>query len=153
MTITYIKLYTPSSSNDTLLKDIERRQDILLKKLEHLFNEISQYGEFQKNNPKEPIQEELVVHLSAKQPSKNILNFIEQNHNKFSIRTYRHSSLHGISFNNPIQNVSSSSNNRLLTIIWNDDKENLPSMFYSNKNLNDEQSILNLLSQQLTNNN
>ncbi|CAF1571407.1 unnamed protein product, partial [Adineta steineri] len=131
MTITYIKLYTPSSSNDTLLKDIERRQDILLKKLEHLFNEISQYAEFQKNNPKEPIQEELVVHLSAKQPSKNILNFIEQNHNKFSIRTYRHSSLHGISFNNPIQNVSSSSNNRLLTIIWNDDKENLPYMFYS----------------------
>ncbi|CAF1003206.1 unnamed protein product [Adineta steineri] len=153
MTITYIKLYTPSSSNDTLLKDIERRQDILLKKLEHLFNEISQYGEFQKNNPKEPIQEELVVHLSAKQPSKNILNFIEQNHNKFSIRTYRHSSLHGISFNNPIQNVSSSSNNRLLTIIWNDDRQNLPYMFYSNKNLNDEQSILNLLSQQLTNNN
>ncbi|CAF1571325.1 unnamed protein product, partial [Adineta steineri] len=124
MTITYIKLYTPSSSNDTLLKDIERRQDILLKKLEHLFNEISQYEKFQKNNPKEPNQEELVVHLSAKQPSKNILNFIEQNHNKFSIRTYRHSSLHGISFNNPIQNVSSSSNNRLLTIIWNDDKGN-----------------------------
>ncbi len=137
--------------NDSLLKNIEQRQDILLKKIEYLYDGISQYQKI-KNKVSKPIQEELVLHLSAKQPSKNILNFIEQFHDKLSIRTYRHSSLRDISFNNPIQNCSSSSKNRLLTIIWSD-KENLPFMFHSHMNLNNEQSIINLLSQQLTNNN
>ncbi len=97
------------------------------------------------------IQEELVLHLSTKQPLKNILNFIEQFRDKLSIQTYRHSSLHDKSFTSQIQNSLSSSKNYLLTIIWSD-IENLPFMFYSHMNMNTEQSILNLLSQQLTNN-
>jgi hypothetical protein len=101
-----------------------------------------------------PIREELVVHLSAKNPSKNILNLIEQFREKLSIRTYRHSSVSNASVGNQIQDLSSSNNqksNRSLTIIW-ADGENLPFMFHSHMNINDEQSIVNLLSHQLTNN-
>jgi hypothetical protein len=130
------------------LKDIEQRQDILLEKLEYLYNELLQYQKIQEKKSKSN-QEELVIHLSAKQPSKNILNLIEQFRDKLSIRTYRHSSLHDISFKNQFENSSSSSSkNRSLTIIW-ADMENLPLMFYSHMNINDEQTIINLLSQQL----
>jgi len=83
---------------------------------------------------------------------KNILNLIEQFRDKLSIRTYRHSSLHDKAFNNQLQNSSSSSNNRSLTVIW-ADGEDLPYMFHSHMKINDEQSIVNLLSHQLTNNN
>jgi len=113
--------------NDSLLKDIEQRQDILLKKIEYLYDGISQYQKI-KNKVSKPIQEELVLHLSAKQASKNILNFIEQFPDKLSIQTYL-----------------------LLTIICSD-IEHLPFMFYFHMNINHEKSILNLLSQPLTNN-
>ncbi|UJR37183.1 hypothetical protein I4U23_029891 [Adineta vaga] len=65
----------------------------------------------------------LLSQLSTKQPSKEILNLIEQFHDRLSIRTYRHSSLRDNSINNQFQNLFS--NNRLLTIIW-ADHENLP---------------------------
>jgi hypothetical protein len=99
-----------------------------------------------------PVREELVVHLSAKKPSKAILDLIEKNRDKLSIRTFRHSSLRGSSFDNQIQNLSSTNTqkvNRALTVIW-ADEENLPYMFHSHMKINDEQLIVNLLSHQLT---
>ncbi|CAF3920682.1 unnamed protein product, partial [Rotaria sp. Silwood1] len=103
-----------------------------------------------------PIRQELVIHLSAKQPSKNILDLIEKFHDNLSIRTYRHSSLRDISVDNYIQNLSSTNSQnqkkRSLAIIWADD-DNLPYMFHSQMKINDEQSIVNLLSHELTNNN
>jgi len=137
-------------TNESVLKNIQQHQDILLEKIESLYNQLILYQNKKKTFV--PIREELVVHLSAKQPSKNILNFIEQFRDKLSIRTYRHSSLHDKAFNNQLQNSSSSSNNRSLTVIW-ADGEDLPYMFHSHMKINDEQSIVNLLSHQLTNNN
>ena len=98
-----------------------------------------------------PRQEELVIHLSVKQPSKDILNLIEQFRDKLSIRTFRHSSLHNVSFDHRIQDLSSSNTdnkNRSLAIIWADGGK-LPFMFHSNVKVNDEQSIVNLLSHYL----
>jgi hypothetical protein len=137
--------------NETVLKEIEKRQDILIEKIEQLYNQLTLYQTNVLSSI--PVREELVVHLSAKQPSQPILNLIEQFREKLSIRTYRHSSLLNASFNNQIQDLSSTNNqksNRSLTIIW-ADGENLPFMFHSHMNINDEQSIINLLSHELTN--
>jgi hypothetical protein len=145
---------TSTSTNETVLKEIEKRQDILIEKIEQLYNQLILYQKNQTNVLSSiPVREELVVHLSAKQPSQPILNLIEQFREKLSIRTYRHSSLLNASFNNQIQDLSSTNNqksNRSLTIIW-ADGENLPFMFHSHMNINDEQSIINLLSHELTN--
>ena len=142
------------NSNESVLKEIEQRQDILLEKIEQLFNQLNLYQKGKSDILSSmPNREELVVHLSAKNPSKNILNLIEQFREKLSIRTYRHSSLANTSFANPIQDISASNNqnsNRALTIIW-ADGENLPHMFHSQMIINDEQSIINLISHELTN--
>jgi len=138
--------------NESVLKDIEQRQDILLEKIENLYNQLVVYQDKSSTLSSIHIREELVVHLSAQKPSKNILNLIEQFHDKLSIRTYRHSSLRNPSFNNPLQNSSSSSNNhRSLTIIWGEG-DDLPNMFHSHMKINDEQQIINLLSHEITNN-
>jgi hypothetical protein len=132
------------------LKEIEQRQDILLDKLDNLINQLNFY-QIQEATilSLKSVREELVVHLSAKQPSKKILNLIEQFHDKLSIRTFRHSSLHDNSFNNPLQN--SFSGDRKLAIIWADEAD-LPFMFHAHMKINDEQMIVNLLSQKLTSN-
>ncbi|CAF1216323.1 unnamed protein product [Rotaria sordida] len=144
-------------TNLSELKDIERRQDVLLDKLEQLYNQLILYKKNQNSIDLNlvPIRKELVVHLSAKQPSKNILNLIEKFRDNLSIRTYRHSSLRDVSFDNYIQNLSSTNNQNKkhsLAIIWADDDDNLPYMFHSQMKINDEQSIVNLLSHQLTKN-
>ncbi|CAF2080905.1 unnamed protein product [Rotaria magnacalcarata] len=147
------------STNESALKDIEQRQDSLLEKIDYLQNQLGLYLKIQDQGSNEkatclssvPVREELVVHLSAKQPSKDILNLIEKFHDKLSIRTYRHSSLRDAKFNDPIQNLSSSNNgneSRSLTVIWADGDE-LPYMFHAHKKINDEPSIVNLLSQEL----
>ncbi|CAF4405527.1 unnamed protein product, partial [Rotaria sordida] len=77
-------------TNLSELKDIERRQDVLLDKLEQLYNQLILYKKNQNSIDLNlvPIRKELVVHLSAKQPSKNILNLIEKFRDNLSIRTY-----------------------------------------------------------------
>ncbi|CAF4611343.1 unnamed protein product [Rotaria sp. Silwood2] len=144
-------------TNDSVLKDIEQRQDVLLEKLEQLYSQLVIYEKKQNKSIdlcSEPIRKELVVHLSAKQPSKNILDLIEKFRDNLSIRTYRHSSLRDISVDNYIQNLSSTNNQNKkhsLAIIWSDG-DNLPYMFHSQMKINDEQSIINLLAHQLTKN-
>jgi len=149
------------STNKLVLKDVEKRQDDLLEKIEYLYGQLVLYQNKESNEKATvlssmPAPEELVVHLSAKQPSKTILNLIEQFRDKLSIRTFRHSSLRGSSFNNPIQNLSLINNQnkttRSLAVIW-ADEENLPFMFHSHMKINDEQLIVNLLSNLLTNDN
>ena len=98
-----------------------------------------------------PILEPLVVHLSAKQPSKSILDFIEKFREKLSIRTHRHSSVRDQSFNNKLQNSPTTSTNRPLTIVWAEGDE-LPYMFHSQMKITKEQEIVNFLSHQLTKN-
>jgi len=55
-------------TNESVLKNIQQHQDILLEKIESLYNQLILYQN--KNKTVVPIREELVVHLSAKQPSK-----------------------------------------------------------------------------------
>ncbi|CAF0773381.1 unnamed protein product [Adineta steineri] len=141
------------STNESTLKDIENRQDVLLEKLNYLSTQLTLYQDHKINSI--PIREELVVHLSAKQPSKNILNLIEQFRDKLSIRIFYHSSVRDASLKNQAQNLSStnhSNTNRALTIIW-ADSEDLPFMFHSHMKINDEKLIMNTLSDQLTNKN
>jgi hypothetical protein len=148
------------STNEFVLKDVEKRQDDLLEKIEYLYSRLVLYQNKESNEKATvlssmPSPEELVVHLSAKQPSKNLLNLIEQFRDKLSIRTFRHSSLRGSPFNNPTQNLSSINNQnktRSLAVIW-ADGENLPFIFHSHMKINDEQLIVNLLSNLLTNDN
>jgi hypothetical protein len=144
------------STNEFVLKDVEKRQDDLLEKIEYLYSRLVLYQNKESNEKATvlssmPAPEELVVHLSAKQPSKNLLNLIEQFRDKLSIRTFRHSSLRGSSFNNPIS-INNQNKTRSLAVIW-ADGENLPFMFHSHMKINDEQSIVNLLSNLLTNDN
>ncbi|CAF3302599.1 unnamed protein product [Rotaria socialis] len=147
------------STNESVLKDIEQRQDSLLEKVDYLQSQLALYLKIQDQGSNEkatclcsvPIREELVVHLSAKQPSKDILNLIEKFHDKLSIRTYRHSSLRAAKFNYPIQNLSSSNNgnkSRSLAVVWADGDE-LPFMFHAHTKINDEPTIVTLLSQEL----
>ena len=139
---------TKKTNESAALKEIEQRQDILLEKLENLIHQISLYEQRESTNSLlKTVKEEFVVHLSAKQPSKNILNLIEQFRKKLSIRTFHHSSLHDNSFKNPLQ--ISSLGDRKISVIWADGTD-LPYMFHGQKKINDEQSIVNLLSQQLT---
>jgi len=148
------------STKELGLKDVEKRQDDLLEKIEYLYGQLVLYQKKESNEKATvlssmPAPEELVVHLSAKQPSKTILNLIEQFRDKLSIRTFRHSSLRGSPFTNPIQSLSSINNQnstRSLAVIW-ADEENLPFMFHSHMKINDEQLIVNSLSNLLTNDN
>lgn len=124
--------------------------------MEYLLHQLSLYINVQKQialDKATPIREALVVHLSVKQPSKNILSLIDKFHDKLSIRTYRHSSVRDKSFVSPISNAKPSNtqnDTRSLTVIWADD-EQLPYMFHSKMKINDEQSIINLITHELTN--
>jgi hypothetical protein len=143
------------ATNETALVDIAKRQDALLERIEHLYNQVNLYQKKGSNDahPVAPVREELVVHLSAKQPSTNILNLIDQFHDQLSIRTFRHSSLKDLSAYSQVPKLSSStapSAKRSLTVVW-ADGEDLPFMFHSHMKITDEQFIVNLLSHQLTN--
>ena len=131
-----------STVNPTVFKNVEERQEKLLDRIEYLFKQLTFY---QAEKSAVPILEPLVVHLSAKDPSKKILNFINEFKMKLSLRTYRHSSLVGKQFQDPLKQVST--DNRTLTIVWADGNE-LPYMFHSHMKITDEQAIVNLLSQQ-----
>lgn len=145
---------TKETTAESELQEFEQRQDHLLEKVENLFNQLVLYLKHESMEKAtlslKSIREEFVIHLSAKQPSENIVKLIEQFREKLSIRTFRHSSLRNQPFNSPLAATSSSTNNRKLTVIWSAE-ENLPSMFHARMQLNDEQAIINLLTHQLTN--
>ena len=137
-----------TNPSESALEDIKKRQEALLEKIEHLYNQIRLYQE-KASTP--PSHEEFVVHLSAKNPSTKILDTIRQFHDKLSIRTFRHSSLKDNRVFSQLPNLSSSNNaNRSLSIIWADEND-LSSMFHSHMKIEDEQQIVNLLSHHITN--
>lgn len=137
-------------SNESSLAEVEQRQDHLLEKIEQLMLQVTLLEKSQSAaRLSVPRREELVVHLDAQQPSKAILALIEQFRDQLSVRTYRHSS---VRTTNPLQHLSSSNdgkNKRTLTVVW-AEGEHLPYMLHSQMTLNDEQAIVNVLSQQLT---
>lgn len=145
----------PSGNDSVALAEIEKRQDVLLERIEHLLKQVSLYRSKGSNDkqPAEPVREELVVHLSAKQPSASILNLIGQFQEQLSIRTFRHSSLTDTTVYSQAPKLPSSTSpgaKRSLTVIW-ADGDDLPYMFHAHTKVTDEQSIGNLLSHHLTN--
>jgi hypothetical protein len=139
-------------------EDIEERQNILLSKIEQLLSQVRLY---QKRTTSTDVtsrskREELVIQLSIKQSSTKILDLIERFREQLFIQTYRHSSLYTCSsMDNIIPTVPSSTytqGKRHLSIIW-VNGEQPPSMFHSQKTINDEKTIINLLSNELSNQN
>ena len=138
--------------NETLLKQAQHRQDTLLTKLQVL---LDQLGLYEKKaaaaTPSVPVQEALVVHLSVKEPSKAILNLIEQYRDQLTVRTYRHSSVKDTPIDPAMAKLSldnASKSKRTLTVIWTDGTD-LPFMFHSRMLISKEQDIVNMLSQHL----
>ena len=137
-------IITPSvvSIDPAELKKIEHQQDQLLAKIDQLFKQLDLYemGKTKKN-------EDFVVLLSVKKPTKSILDLIEQFRDQISINSYRHSSLGRTP--SPSVRSSQQTSNKKVTIVW-ADCENLPSMVHSKTTLNDEQQIVNFLREQLS---
>ena len=144
---------TDQPMNEPELKHAQHRQDTLLTKIQVLLDQLGLYQSRAAATPSVPVQEELVVHLSVAQPSKAILNLIEQCREQLTIRTYRHSSVDAaamakLSLNNNNNNNNASKSKRTLTVIWADGAD-LPFMFHSRMLISKEQDIVNTLSQQL----
>ena len=137
--------------NESLLKQAQHRQDTLLTKIQVLLDQLGLYQSRATAAPSVPVQEELVVHLSVTQPSKAILNLIEQFREQLTIRTYRHSSIRDTPVDTAMGKLSlnnASKAKRTLTVIWADGAD-LPFMFHSHMLISKEQDIVNLLTHQL----
>lgn len=134
---------TGFGSQSQSIEEIAHEQDRLLAKIEQMINQLELMAE--KRNPR---QEELVVHLSVKNPSNAILKFITDHRDRLSLRVYRHSS---VSSAPPSIDLSVGATGRSMVLIWSE-RENLPQMIYQQMKINSEEEILNVLSHELNKN-